>query len=185
MMEVRCGLAGEFEAYDAARPYRKIVALVVHSGLWIDGLQVQFDDKDVGGGSWRLHGAHHHNNRTFHIPEHVYLTKITGEKGGEYVHQLQFHLSDGQSSPLFGSSPGIPFEYTAEEGEVICGIRGAYGGSRGHITSLSIISGVPRSNQMPNLAAAPRGGAAFQQEPGAVSTVPVRVCLIGATQETS
>lgn len=113
-----------FEEFDTNQPYRKITAIVVHSGFWIDGLEVQFE-----GEAGKLHGGHNTQNETFRIPDGVYLTKIVGRVTELYLTMLQFHLSDGTVSQRYGEHGeqdlGKGFELFAWHGEVISGIHGS------------------------------------------------------------
>lgn len=112
-----------FQEFDRAKPDRKITAIKVHWGHWIDGLEVQFDRQ-----SGTLHGgSHSKNNQPFEIPDGAYLQKVVGSVNKLYVTRLQFTLTNGTISKEYGTTKdaGDRFEFTAREGDVISGIHGS------------------------------------------------------------
>jgi hypothetical protein len=111
----------EFDTFDPERPHRKITAIIVHSGDWIDGIEVQYDNQPG-----ELYGGDHPHAQVFPIPEGAYLQEIYGEVGGQYINRIQFRLSNRTTSRDYGNNPGDHFTLAFDEpGTIISGIHGS------------------------------------------------------------
>lgn len=126
-----------FDTFNHEQPTRKITAITVHSGHWIDGIEVEYDNKQEEG---KPYGTYHPNSvklkQRFVIKDGEYLQKITGRLGGQYVHQLQFHTTGGpdSDSKRYGETRGdYDFVLGGQRGTIISGVHGSvwYNDGRG------------------------------------------------------
>ncbi len=118
-------IGSEFEEYNSDYYIQQII---ICSGAWIDGIQIQFSN-GVDSYQTALHGGSGGGPSVFNIPSNEYISLIYVCYGLSYyrtysILQLQFTTNKGKRSPLYGYYGGGICLMINLAGEGLAGIGG-------------------------------------------------------------
>lgn len=82
----------------------KITSITIHHGTYVDGIAVSYDGQP---GS-NAHGGYGGTEDKFDLGPHEWVTEVHG-RSATYLDQVQFYLSSGRVSPVYGGNGGNAF----------------------------------------------------------------------------
>ncbi len=140
-----------------AEPGARVIAIQVHSGEYVDSVQLVYMLSDGRTAMGPLHGGPGGQLGVFHLDADEYLTGASG-RAGEYIDSIQFQTNQ-RTSPVFGGNGGnrnfrvdVPSNtqvtgFAGRSGEYLDAIGLTFSPIRRKLFSVSRFEGAPQPGQ--------------------------------------